>query len=86
MGLSKITGWCDAHFIADWRTEWRRLWSIRVAAFWSFVGALVALLPLISDEAKAILGPWSFAAIFVAAFVSWTLARYLKQPGTSDDA
>ena len=81
---SAMVAWLDAHLIEGWRTEWRRLWSIRVAAFWSLVGALVALLPLVSDEAKALLGPWSFAAIFVAAFVSWTLARYLKQPGTDD--
>ena len=68
--------------IDDWRKQVFRLWSLRVAFFWTVIGGGVALLPLVSDEAKAFLGPWAFAGLFMAMFVSFTLARLLKQPGT----
>ena len=67
--------------IDDWRRDLARLWSIRVAAFWSAVGAFVMVAPLVSDEAKDLIGPWHFGGILFVAGMSFGLARALKQPG-----
>ena len=71
-------------FVDDWRNVLKRAWSIRVGAFWTAVVALVALAPMVSEEAKAVIGPWTFAAIFFFAFTSAGIARLLKQPGTDE--
>lgn len=63
---------------------WRKLWSMRVAVFWSVVGSFVMVAPLVSDEAKALIGPWQFGGILFIAGVSFGLARVLKQPGADD--
>lgn len=82
--MQSLIAWCDAHFVENWRRILKRAWSIRVAAFWGLLGGLVALLPLVSDETKALVGPWAFALAFLAMFVSVTVARFLKQPGTEE--
>ncbi len=79
--MKPIVSWCDRHMIDNWRGEIRRLWSIRLAAFWLLLGGLVAVAPMVSDEAKALFGAKTFATLFVAGFVSIGLARLLKQPG-----
>jgi len=79
--MKPIVSWCDRHMIDNWRGEIRRLWSIRIAAVWLLVGALVTAAPMVSDEAKALLGAKAFFGLFVAGFVSIGLARLLKQPG-----
>lgn len=70
--------------IDDVRGELRRLWTIRVAAFWIFVGAFVMVAPLVSDAAQSLVGPWTFGGTLFVAAVSFGLARFLKQPGTSE--
>lgn len=79
--MDRIIAWCDTHLIDNWRTEWRRLWSVRFAVFWIVVAGVVALLPMISDEVKELVGAKTFATIFLLGFVSVGVARYLKQPG-----
>lgn len=71
-------------FVDDWRNVLKRAWSIRVGAFWTVIAGLVVLAPMISDEAKAVIGPWTFALVFFLAFVSGGIARLLKQPGTEE--
>lgn len=70
--------------IDDWRREITRLWSIRVATFWIIVGAFIMVAPLLSDEAKALLGPWQFGGVLFVAGVSYGIARLTKQPGTEE--
>lgn len=82
--MKPILSWCDRHLIDNWRTEWKRLWSIRLSIFWISVAGVVALTPMVSDEAKSLLGPLPFAIIFFMAFVSVGVARYLKQPGAAE--
>ncbi|MFT4097050.1 MAG: hypothetical protein QM651_07985 [Rhodoblastus sp.] len=79
-----IIAWCDAHLIDGWRGA-QRLWSNRVAIFWTVVGVVFALLALISDEVKGLIGWVGFSALFVVAGVSFGVARLLKQPGANDD-
>lgn len=74
----------NLRLIDDWHRKITRLWSIQVAAFWGLVGGLVILLPLVSEEIKALVGPWAFGGVFLAMFVSVTVARVLKQPGTEE--
>ena len=53
-----------------------------------FAGCMVVLFimvaPLVSDEAKALIGPWQFGGILFIAGVSFGIARVLKQPGADD--
>lgn len=79
-----LVAWCDAHFVDNWRRIFKRAWSIRVAAFWLVVGALVTLAPMVSDWAQGIVGAGAFSALFIFGFVSVGLARFLKQPGTEE--
>jgi len=71
-------------FIDRWRTEILRLWSIRVAVFWITVGAFIMVAPLLSDEAKALVGPWQFGGVLFIAGVSYGVARLTKQPGADE--
>ena len=71
--------------IDDWVHALRKLWSVRVALFWSAVGAFIMVAPLVSDEAKNVLGPWHFGGILFLAGVSFGVARALKQPGTDGE-
>lgn len=76
-----IVAWCDAHLIDQWRDA-QKLWSNRVAIFWIVVGTIFALLALISDEVKALIGWVGFSVLFIFAGVSFGIARLLKQaPG-----
>lgn len=68
--------------IEGWDKEFWRLWSNRVAIFWCAIGSFVMVAALVSDEAKSVLGPWHFGLILFVASFSFSLARFLKQPGT----
>lgn len=82
--VKRVACWADLHFIPNWRTEWRRLWTMRVALFWLVVGGLVTLAPMVSEWAQGIVGAGMFSALFLAGFVSVGLARILKQPGAEE--
>lgn len=82
--MANINAWMDRRFIDNWRTEIRRLWSVRAAAVWVVVGVAFALLALVSDELKSVIGWKAFSAVFVVTGVSFGLARVLKQPGTDE--
>ena len=70
--------------IDDWRIELTRLWSMRVAMFWITVGAFLTVAPLVSDEAKSLIGPWHFGGLLFVAAVSFGWARLTKQSGTEE--
>lgn len=77
-----ILSWCDKRLIDNWRTEIRRLYTLRLAVVVILIGVLFGLLPLVSDEIKAIIGWKAFSILFVLLGVSFGLARLLKQPGS----
>lgn len=68
--------------IDDLENILKTAWSIRIAAFWIIVGTFILVAPLMSDELKALLGPWQFGGALFLAGVSFGLARVMKQPGT----
>ena len=70
--------------IDDFWKVLQRAWSIRVAGFWCVVGAFVMVAPLLSDEAKALIGPWQYGGILFVAAVSFSIARVTKQPGAEE--
>jgi hypothetical protein len=77
--------WLDDKLIDDWRTEWRRLWSVRVAIFWGAFSGLVSILPvfgvLVPNRWQAL----AFFAVFNSLMcVVLVLARLAKQPGTEE--
>jgi hypothetical protein len=72
----------NGRLIDDWRAQIVRLWSIRVALIWIVVGAVIFVAPMVSDEAKGLLGAWPFAGGLFLASVSFGVARIMKQPGT----
>lgn len=63
--------------IDEWRTQFLKLWSIRVALiFGALNGAMLGLAALVT-----VIDPWWFLALNI---VGWTVligARLLKQPG-----
>jgi len=75
----------ESRLIDDWRGEIKRLWSLRVAAIWIVLSAIIFVAPMVSDEAKAVVGAWPFAGGLFLASVSLGLARLTKQPGAVAD-
>ena len=66
------------HLIDDWKAQLLRLWSVRVAAFWGAVGALVVILSAYLYNTF----DWRVGALLIVVSASFALARALKQPGT----
>lgn len=64
--------------IDDWRAELARLWSVRVAAFWGAVGAVIVILSAYLYNTF----DWRVGALLIFASASFAVARVLKQPGT----
>lgn len=64
----------ERYLIPQWRRELFRLWSMRVVGGWSSVGAFILVAPLVSDEAKALVGAWPFAGGLFLASVSFAVA------------
>lgn len=64
--------------IDDWRIELRRLWSVRVAAFWSLVWGLILVWPGLTGAIPL----WLYVVGGLVTCVSFGVARVLKQPGT----
>lgn len=64
--------------IDDWWAEAKRLWSMRVAVFWTAVGTVAALWLGLAGSIPA---PVFFGVGFLVIF-SFGVARLLKQPGT----
>ena len=83
--MQRVTNWCDANLIDNWRSEIKRLWTVRVGFFWSAVGVVFLLLSLISDELKSIIGWKTFAVLFLLVGCSVMWARLLKQPGADTE-
>jgi hypothetical protein len=75
----------DRRLIADWRRQVRRLWTAQIALLWIVLAALIFVAPMVSDEAKALVGAGPFAGGLFLASVSLGIARLLKQPGATDD-
>jgi hypothetical protein len=65
----------ESRLIDDWRTEIKRLWSIRVQIISAAVAGLYAAWPAFQDK----LPPGKFAAAMVALGVAGVLLRLLKQ-------
>ena len=63
-----MKNWIASRLNDDART-WRKLWSMWTAIFWSIVGSFIMVAPLVSDEAKALIGPWQFGGILSDQFV-----------------
>lgn len=67
--------------IDDWRSEAKRLWSIRIALFWGAMSGLVLVWSAFSD----VLPTWLYAAGGVVISAAMAGARLLKQPGACDE-
>jgi hypothetical protein len=64
--------------IDDWKAQVLRLWSVRVAAFWGAVGALVVILSAYLYNTFN----WWVGGLLILVSASFAVARVLKQPGT----
>ena len=78
-----VTSWADRHLILGWRDA-QKLWSVRINLLVGVAAILVALLALISDEMKTLIGPWAFAGTFLALSMVGLIARLLKQDDGKD--
>ena len=58
--------------------NWKRLWSVWVAAFWGAVGAIIVILSAYLYSSFN----WWVGGLLILASVSFTVARVFKQPGT----
>lgn len=58
--------------------ELKRLWSVRVAAFWGAVGALIVIMSAYLYNSFN----WWVGGLLILASASFAVARVLKQPGT----
>lgn len=59
-------------------TEAKRLWSVRVAAFWGAIGALIVVLSAYLYNTF----DWKVGVLLILISVSFSVARVMKQPGT----
>lgn len=64
--------------IDDWRKQIKRLWSVRVAAFWGAVGAVIVILSAYLYNTF----DWRVGVLLVLVSATFAVARVLKQPGT----
>jgi hypothetical protein len=67
----------DKYLIAGWRSEWKRLWSVRVTLFWGALSGLVSVWSAFSD----VLPLWVYSGFSVVASILLGVARLTKQPG-----
>jgi len=68
----------DMKLIDNWRTEIRRLWSLRVAAFWGAVGGLIVVLGAFLNFSFN----WGVGVLLILISATFAAARLAKQPGT----
>jgi hypothetical protein len=78
--LAKLIAAADRRFVAGWRSEIKRLWSIRVALLWGAVSGLYAAWPVFQDMLPAAVFA-GFSIVMSAALVG---ARLTKQPGAEE--
>ncbi len=64
--------------IDDAYNEFKRLWSVRVAAFWGAIGAVIVILSAYLYTTF----DWRVGALLIFVSASFAVARVLKQPGT----
>ena len=64
--------------IDDFPNELKRLWSLRVAYFWTAVGTIAALWTGLAGTIPT----WLFFGGGFVVIFSFSIARVLKQPGT----
>lgn len=64
--------------IDDAWSEAKRLWSVRIAAFWGAVGALIMVLGAYLNYSF----DWKVGLLLIVVGASFAVARFLKQPGT----
>ena len=62
--------------IPEWRIA-HRLWSVRIAVFWTLISSLYMALPAFVD----LVPPWAFAALCIAFGLAILGARLTHQPG-----
>lgn len=82
MMKDKAASWLDRNAIPEWRIAWKRFESMYVVYFWAIVGAGIMVAPLLSDELKAVVGPWTFGGVLFVAAASFAVARFKGSPGT----
>lgn len=64
--------------IDNWWEQIKRLWSVRVAAFWGAVGAIIVILSAYLYNTF----DWWVGGLLIVVSASFAVARVLKQPGT----
>jgi hypothetical protein len=72
------SGGAGVRLIHNWRAELARLWSVRVAAFWGAIGAIIVILSAYLYNTF----DWWVGGLLILVSASFAVARVLKQPGT----
>lgn len=62
--------------IPKWKTA-HKLWTVRIAAFWGFLGGLFWVLTAFLNVGNA----WILGPIIIVISISLAVARVLHQPG-----
>ena len=75
-----IIEFLDKRFVAGWRFKLRRLWTIRIALFWTALSAVAGVWGALVYE----LPTWLYMLLGVTMNVSLGIARLMKQPGVDE--
>ena len=80
--------WCDNYLIDGWRTEWKRLWSLRVPIIGAVIMAVLEGLQLVWPALAEDLPHGMYVAVGIGICVAMIPARMIDQkklfPGGSD--
>ena len=79
-----VKGFLGRNVIDDWNDVLRHAWSMRIVFGWTIIASVIFVAPMVSDEAKALVGVWPFAGGLFIACVSFGIARFTKQPGADN--
>jgi hypothetical protein len=78
---AKLAALADRFLVPNWR-QWHRLWSVRIAAFWTVMELVWEVLPSLQDY----MPPHLFLRLTIFFAIAILFARLTHQPGLDDNA